>query len=32
VLLKAFTQLMDAVKSLLPQTHLIRYAPNKQDT
>jgi len=32
VLLKAFTQLVDARKSLLPQTHLIRYAPKAQDT
>jgi len=32
VLLRAFTQLMDARKRLLPQTHLMRYAPKTQDT
>jgi len=30
--LKTFTKLVDARKSLLPQTHLIRYAPKTQDT
>jgi len=30
VLLKIFTQLMEAGKAVLPQTHLIRYAPKAQ--
>jgi len=32
VLLKTFTQLIDARKAVLRQTHLIRYAAKAQDT
>ena len=32
VLVKTFTQLIDAGKAVLPLTHLIRYAPKTQDT
>jgi len=32
LLLKTFTQLVDARNAMLPQTHLIRYAPKTQDT
>jgi len=30
VILKIFTQLMEAGETVLPQTHLIRYAPKAQ--